>query len=141
MNPAALLPHEKFCPDCEDGWVDVVHPRTSSTAEEPFLATGRRERCETCDGTHVVLKEDRRSHVRPDGPAWTEVKRVSMECSLRGETIARLEREAEALRKIIAHDERHIDALLAENRRYRDAIHKAARGIERTARERVGRGV
>lgn len=79
MNPAALLPHEKLCPDCGgDREVAEVRPCTSSTATEPFMTTGRMIPCPNreCDGTGIIVT-DRRAVERPDGEiaeAFTDLR-------------------------------------------------------------------
>lgn len=112
IDPRALTDNEQLCPDCGgEKFVAEVRPCTSSTAIEPFMATGRMIPCPNreCDGKGTVLKEERRAKRRPHGPAWTEQQRVSMECTLRGETIARLERENRALRIVVRDQARLLD--------------------------------
>jgi hypothetical protein len=119
VNPAALLPHESPCPDCEDGKVPVVQVCTSSTAEEPTLATGRIEDCRRCDGVGIIVDEQRAAARDKDSPIYREFVELRNELSLRG---ALLDQQTATIRR-----------LLEENRRLRAAVAKAARVIERSA--------
>jgi hypothetical protein len=116
IHPAALLPHESICPKCKGEKVvecSGIHPRRPvggvSAMEEPDTWT---EDCDLCGATGVVLKEGRRSTPRTamDDNLTRLVNMVSAD---------RDDWRAEAAR------------LVAENRRLRDVIDKAASTIER----------
>jgi transposase len=108
VNPAALLPNEKPCPDCEDGKVDVSYPCTSSTAEEPAMASEHRAMCPRCDGTRVVINENR-AKTRPTGSIAAEFT---------------------ALRNLVAFQQATIDALITEKSALRKVIHDQSRLLE-----------
>lgn len=103
---AHLLPHEAECQSCEDGFVDVVHPCTSSAAEEPSLATGRREPCSRCDGTRIVVDKHRSRNRATDSIAdeFTRLRnQVAHEHAVAvelGTTVARLIEENRKLREL-----------------------------------------
>ena len=126
MTPAALLPHESPCPDCEDGRVPVSYATTSPTAEEPSLSSERFVTCRRCNGTGIVIDE-RRTVARDSGSPLVEAFRhVRVDLDRANITVAQLQH--------------HVDALLVENRRYRDAIDKAASVMERMVQARTGKG-
>jgi len=78
-----------------------------------MLYKGETETCQRCDGTSVVVDE-RRDRTRPGGEIAAEFTML---------------RNLMALE--IAVRDSQIDGLIAENRRFREAIEKAARIIER----------
>ena len=113
MTPrAGLLPNESPCPDCNDGRVPVVRP-----GRDEMLYTGYREVCPRCDGTSVILSERRDKLTRPG-------EDIALEFTILRNDLAREH-------AIVVQQADHIDKLLAENRRFREAIDKAARVIER----------
>ncbi len=97
-NAAALLPHEKICPDCcGDRKVMEVRPCISPTATEPFMQTGLEIDCPVCDGTGVVVRERRDRFTRAGGEIaaeFTELRNaLAIEhaiCVEQTETIRRL---------------------------------------------------
>jgi hypothetical protein len=132
IRAEALLPHESICRTCSgERKVLVSENRYSTTATEPRTYEAV---CDRCDGTGIEVNERREN----------STLRAVIEACHRQEIIDHL-REAErseiALVATINEKDRtitaqqdHIDALLIENRRYRDAIDKAAAVIVRNAR-------
>jgi hypothetical protein len=115
VTPAeALLPHEKHCanPECEDGYiVTEIMAAPHSASIEPVCVGTDREPCPDCDGTGVVLAEERRGRERnPDEKAWSDLERIL--------TIDRdrLRRENESLRAMVIRLASDIGSLEAKLR-------------------------
>lgn len=142
MTPnAALLPHERLCPDCHgEKVVEVsgVHPSRPAggvtAMEAPDTWT---EPCDTCDRTGVVLNE-RREHERPAGSAWTDFVRSNHNAQLLAADVERLEREGHAQRAVIQQQARDLDLAKEENRRLRILNRKQSDLIDEAAHHMPG---
>lgn len=117
MTPAAALrPNERLCPDCDSGYITVeITGPTDSASTGPNVLGTKREVCERCDGTGVIVN-DRRESTREPGPAWTDFERTANALTL--ETA-----ENVRLRGVVAHQADQIDRLIRENASLRTIVH------------------
>ena len=130
-RPAYLLDHEDLCPKCHgEKRVELsgVHPSRPvggvTAMEEPDTWT---EECDACQGVGVVINERRARKRDEAGELMTRL--INRITASRDDWKA----QADARELTLAHQQQHIDQLIAENRRLRDAITKAARLIETRA--------
>jgi len=97
MNPAALLPHERVCPDCDDGRVPIMVP-----GRDEMLYTGRLEICSRCDGTSVIVNERRERDRDPSDHMITRlINTITFDRDEWKAKSERLERENKRMREAI----------------------------------------
>ena len=131
MNPAALLPNERLCPTCHGEKVlecSGVHPKRPNggitAMESPDYWT---EPCPNpeCDGKGVVLNERRAAPRDAADELVTQlINTITFDRDL-------WRAKYEGRGRVVQHQAQQIDQLILENRRYREAIDKAARVIGR----------
>lgn len=113
---AALLSHERLCPDCGG---DKRVMREVPTSLDGIAAEPRWEEidCPTCDGTGV--KADERRHRERNSYDDASTRLINLITASRDEWKARAE-----------HAERQTDCLLVETRRLERVVHEQAKALD-----------